>query len=326
MSVQKSTSVRNSLRSPDHPGPPCPALPAQAPTPVRAAFRAMDPVAPWLAARVVDHLWFRLPRQPPAAVRHAATPEGGTAFTTRQHGLTVQGRVYGPDQAPTAHLVHGWAGWWQQLAPFVAPLLAAGYRVVAHDAPSHGDSPPGRHGPRTTRVMEMADAYAAVVWQQGPAGLVLAHSMGAMATMWARARGTSAHAYTFLAAAASVDPILQGFGHTLGLGPRTPSRVRDRVERRIGHPFEAFDVPAMALTGGALPPLLAVHDRGDRIAPASGSIDIARAWPGSELTLTDGLGHRRVLRDDAVISQVTAFAARVQSTHRRAPSPPDTLT
>ncbi len=46
---------------------------------------------------------------------------------------------------PTVYLVHGWAGHAGQLAPFVAPARrAAGFRVVAFDAPSHGALGPRR--------------------------------------------------------------------------------------------------------------------------------------------------------------------------------------
>ncbi|WP_154402253.1 alpha/beta fold hydrolase [Ornithinimicrobium cavernae] len=320
MSLQKSTTVRDipvadelddaRVRTEDLPL----ALPGRAPVPQRTAFAALDTVAPALAARLADHQWFRLTPPPDPASRRHSTPPGGRAFTTVHGGLTVRGQVYGPDDAPTAHLVHGWAGWWQQLSGFVGPLLEAGYRVVAHDAPSHGDSPPGHYGPRSSRVMEIADAFAAVVWQQGPADLVVAHSIGAMSVMWARERGsTGAGAYAFLAATAAVEPMVDAFRHSLDLGPRTTHLLARRVERRVGHPFTAFDVPGMSrrlVDAGTVPPLLSIHDRGDRMAPARGSVDIARAWPGAELVLTDGLGHRQLLRDETTIARVARFAAQ----------------
>jgi hypothetical protein len=36
---------------------------------------------------------------------------------------------------------------------------------------------------------------------------------------------------------------------------------------------------------------------------------IAAAWPGAELVTTEGLGHRRILRDPAVVARVTDFLA-----------------
>jgi len=34
------------------------------------------------------------------------------------------------------------------------------------------------------------------------------------------------------------------------------------------------------------------------------------AWPGSELLSTEGLGHRRILRDPGVIASVIGFLSR----------------
>ena len=322
MRTQKSTTVLFQSDEPTAHSPDLPwARPPRAPAPLRAAFRALDPVAPDLAARAVDHLWFRLRVPPPEARRLADTPPGGRPFVTASSaGLHMHGQAYGPDDAPLAVLVHGWAGWWQQLAAQVEPLLAAGYRVVAYDAPSHGSSPPGRYGPRSSRVMELADAYAAVTRHHGSPDLVVAHSIGAMATLWAaRERGVTSEAYAFLAAAASVHPMVDFFRHTLGLGPRTPDRVVARVERRIGHRFADFEAPVLIRALQAArptPPLLAIHDRRDRMTPPQGTVDIGRVWPGSETELTDGLGHNRLLRDPAVAERVARFAAL----HRPQPS------
>ena len=322
MHPQKSTLVRfqsgdSSAQSPDLPW----ALPPRAPGPLRAVFRALDPVAPDLAARAVDHLWFRLRVPQPAARRRADTPAGGRPFVTASsEGLHLHGQAYGPDDAPLAILVHGWAGWWQQLSAQVEPLLAAGYRVVAYDAPSHGSSPPGQYGPRSSRVMELADAYAAVARHHGSPDLVVAHSIGAMATLWAaRERGIVSEAYAFLAAAASVHPMVDFFRHTLALGPRTPGRVVQRVERRIGHRFADFEAPVLIRALQSIrpaPPLLAIHDRRDRMTPPQGTVDIGRVWPGSETVLTDGLGHNRLLREDSVVERVARFAVQ----HRPQPS------
>jgi pimeloyl-ACP methyl ester carboxylesterase len=57
----------------------------------------------------------------------------------------------------------------------------------------------------------------------------------------------------------------------------------------------------------AAPPLLLVHDRQDAETGWSDSEAIARAWPGARLVTTTGLGHRRILRDPAVVAEVTGF-------------------
>src|SRR5690606_28186364 len=121
----------------------------------RRFFAVVDVTAPHISARLCAALWFRLPVPESPGHRHQLEPPGGSAFELRGNGLTIRGRVYG-DSGPTAYLVHGWGGHWQQLAAHIEPLRAVGYRVVVYDAPSHGDSAAGAHGPRSSRVMEMA--------------------------------------------------------------------------------------------------------------------------------------------------------------------------
>ena len=83
---------------------------------------------------------------------------------------------------PVAYLVHGWGGNGSQLAAFVRPLLAEGFRVVLFDAPAHGDSEPGPAGPGRTHGVEFGKALDAVFAKFGPAEAVIAHSLGAIST------------------------------------------------------------------------------------------------------------------------------------------------
>jgi pimeloyl-ACP methyl ester carboxylesterase len=54
-------------------------------------------------------------------------------------------------------------------------------------------------------------------------------------------------------------------------------------------------------------PALIIHDDRDRDIPWEDGMAVADAWPGAKFKLTHGLGHRRILRDAAVISAATEF-------------------
>ena len=56
-------------------------------------------------------------------------------------------------------------------------------------------------------------------------------------------------------------------------------------------------------------PLLLLHDEGDREVPFAHGQAVAAAWPGGHLLPLRGLGHRRLLRDPAVIQAVVEFVA-----------------
>jgi pimeloyl-ACP methyl ester carboxylesterase len=277
------------------------------------SFGLLEQIAPSAGARWAETLWFTVPRTRGPRARQAT---GGHPFQVQVDGHTVAGELWGgrPDGArgrndpPAVYLVHGWGGWRWQLDPFVGPLVDAGFRVVAFDAPSHGGSGPGPEGPGRSNILEFADALAAVVAAYGPARAVVAHSLGSTATAFALSQGLPVDRLVFVSPMADPLPYTRAFAARLGFGERIRTRLVARVERRIGTPMSAFDVPAMAHRVPT-PPLLLVHDRLDAETGWADSAAIARSWPDARLVTTTGLGHRRILRAPAVVAEVTAFVA-----------------
>jgi pimeloyl-ACP methyl ester carboxylesterase len=271
---------------------------------VRGSFRLLDLVAPALGARWAERIWFTIPRA--AAAPRFARPEGGVALELAVEGRRLRGRRWG--EGDPVYLLHGWGGSSAQLDALVAPLVQAGFSVVSFDGPSHGASDPGPSGPRSSNIIEFAEALRAVAARHGrPYGLV-GHSAGATAAAVALRDGLPATRAVFLAPMADPLPYADMFAARFGFGERTRVRLVRRVERRVGVPMAYLHVPAMA--GQApMPPLLVVHDQGDRETSWAGGRDIARAWPAARLVTTSRLGHRRILRDPAVITQVVSFLA-----------------
>jgi pimeloyl-ACP methyl ester carboxylesterase len=277
-----------------------------APPPVRAAFRMLDRTAPGLGARWAERIWFTLPRPSALPETRTVASAPSTPFALDVGGHNVVGEEWG--YGPAIYLIHGWAGHRGQLAAFVLPLVARGFRVVAFDAPSHGLSAPGAYGPRSSSIPEFAAALTAVVATHGPAHAIIAHSMGGTATAVALCDGLRAGRVAMLAPMASPVTYARQFAAVLGFGERTYRRLVARVERRVGAPMHHFDVPELG-RAIAMPPTLIVHDRDDASTPVTDGAAIAAAWSGSRLHVTSGLGHRRLLRDPDVVAEVVDFVS-----------------
>jgi pimeloyl-ACP methyl ester carboxylesterase len=278
-----------------------------------ASFRLLDAVAPPAAAAWAERLWFRMP--PPAPVAPVPEAEGilellGTPFESQLRGKTIRGWVWG--EGPVVYLVHGWSGHVEQLRPLVRHLLAQGLKVVAFDGLSHGRSDAGFHGAHSSDAVELGRSLDAVAARFGPARAVVAHSMGALATLLALRDGwLSTERLVLIAPVEGVPDFIVRFRRQLRFGRRTEQRLVARAERRTGYAVDGLDV---ARLGGQLddrPELLVVHDFDDRETPHAPSARLVRGWPSAELYTTTGLGHRRILADAAVGGAVARFAARL---------------
>ncbi len=281
-------------------------------TAIRASFNTLEHLAPDLGARWAERLWLTVPRY-----RGRARPDvlpRGERFTVEAKGRQIVGTAWGA--GPNVYLVHGRGGVSTQLHAFVAPLLAAGHRVVTFDALCHGASDPGALGPRRNTIPEMADALTAVVAAQGPAHAVISHSLGCASTFFALRGGLRAQRLVFLAPMAQPDPYTFVFAATLGFGERIRTRMMARVEARAGVPWADFDIPTM-VRRIAPPPLLTVHDPADTETRYADSVALATAWPESQLVTAPRLGHWRMLRDPDVVARAVAFTTEdAQAVHK----------
>ena len=128
--------------------------------------------------------------------------------------------------------------------------------------------------------------------------------MGAMNEAYAAARGLAVPRLALLAPPASPHAYTRLFAAVFGLSEDTRARLQQRVEAREGILMRQFE-PA-AVGPRVAQPTLIVHDREDRINRFADAEAFRDAIPGAQLMETRGLGHTRLLRDEAVVRAVVA--------------------
>jgi pimeloyl-ACP methyl ester carboxylesterase len=218
-------------------------------------------------------------------------------------GLTLYTRRADSD-APTVLLVHGWGGHARQMLTLAETLTQQGLHVVLLEMPAHGRSA-GRVSnlPQFARALEYAGARLA---QQGHRlRAVVAHSLSANAAAYAAARGMAVERLVLLAPPASPGEYTRLFAQVFGLSERTRAAMQARVEAREGILMPQFEPDAVGPR--VRQPTLVVHDREDSINPFADGIAFAQAIRGARLEATQGLGHRKLLRDEAVLARVSIF-------------------
>ncbi len=277
---------------------------------VRAFFRLGEWVAPHLVGRAGQAIWFRVPPAPPRHRRDRGTPVGETV------PVSIKGRelkVHSWGQGPTILLVHGWSGWWQQMSVYVEPLVAAGFRVVAWDAPSHGESAPGRYGRHYSSIADLVDAVEAVTKAVGDVEGIVAHSAGAMAAGVAIAAGqVHPHRVVFVSPSVCGEDHISYLTARLAWGPRTARHVQRVADRKHGIRMADYNVPQLiADSSQDIPRALFIFDEDDQEVPTDSAARLALGWPGATVTSTHGYDHFRVLWAPETIQRGVDFLSEV---------------
>jgi pimeloyl-ACP methyl ester carboxylesterase len=285
-------------------GPPTPA--GIAVTAVRSGFRALATVSPSLAAKLAVQMWFRPPR-PRVHPISAEFLKTGNRATMQVHGRPVVTWTWG--RGPAVLMVHGWGGYGGQMQAFVDPFVRAGYQAILFDAPAHGESGPSQLGSRRTTLFDFAYVIDAIARERGGLAGIVAHSGGCTAAAWAlQGAEWRPKAAAFIAPMASPTAYRSLFLRALGLSRDVERRFVELTSRQFQFRWEDLEVPEMGpRMAPPPPPVLVVHDRGDNETSWAEGAAIAEAWPGATLRTTQGLGHRRVLRDMPTIEAVVSF-------------------
>lgn len=263
-----------------------------------AGLSGLSRVAPSVAGRIATYLWFtpfplarrRLPQIPPEA--RSVTFESAEAVV---HGYEIG------DGPRTALLIHGWAGSSRQYRRIARRLAQEGYRSVVIDLPGHGVE-----SGRSTDVLEIVDAIETVGASLGKIGLVVAHSLGAMATSVAMQRSLEAERLVLVAPGLRPVHAVEEFAAQLRLRPVVQRAVKRSMERKFGSdvwdriPDEIFEMEIPEST-------LIIHDVDDDMVPAEQGKLLADRWSVG-LVSTRGYGHNGVLRASEVIDRIARLA------------------
>jgi len=264
---------------------------------LRGIFRTVGSVAPGVAARWAEDIFCRPPRQEARPVEERYL-ETGSPFTVSFEGDELRAWSWG--SGPLVILAHGWgsrAGRWAALAPM---LVERGFRVVTYDAPAHGRSPG-----RRASLPEFSRALEAVAGATGPVHGLVGHSLGAAAIALALGAGLPAERAVLLASPADPEVFADRFAATLAISDTVRATMQRNLETRLQMNWKSLHLPTVV--AGLRTPALVIHDRDDPdISPADAEA-IAAAWPGARLMLTNGLGHRAIIRAPAVLGAAAAF-------------------
>jgi pimeloyl-ACP methyl ester carboxylesterase len=200
--------------------------------------------------------------------------------------------------------VHGWADRAASLGAFIEPLVERGFTVVGVDLPGHGDNPGGR-----TNAYELAEALRDIDRELDGVDAIIAHSIGAFATVMELGNGLDLRAAALIAPLVRADHAVDRFADQLRLPRRAVMALRADIEATFG--IDVWRSLSVDLTAPIIEvPALIVHDEDDRDTELSDSARLADAWPGARLVTTRGLGHNRVVRDDSVVAEIVDFIAK----------------
>jgi len=257
-------------------------------------------LSPTLAARFVNYRWFKTQRYPEAKREQRVLAKAAWQ-TIRFQKETVQIYSWGDTNQPTVLLVHGWNGRGAQLGSFVEAVLKQGCRVIAFDAPAHG-----RSSAKSTNLLEMSLIIQQLSQQYGPIKAAISHSLGGLCLLHAISAGSKIDKAVCIASAFNIDRLVTIFAKKLAVKPRVIARQKELLERQFGSTvWDEFSMPHLVKKTPAAG--LLIHDEYDKAIPVERSKLTAQDWPDSELVVTSGLGHRRILRDKEVISKVMTF-------------------
>ena len=265
---------------------------------LRFGIRSLSAVSPSLAGRWVYHLWF--------ATHRFAEPKRETCWREQAQQFTLP-HAYGPlaiyswGEGPTVLLVHGWNGRGTQMGGFAAPLVNAGYRAIAFDAPGHGRTPGN-----CSTIFRIVDAVDVITNEFGPLKGIVTHSFGAMVIVLALQSQLSAERVVCINPAAQLDFLVDSFCATLGITPRTRKAFLHRLENHYGADI-GRQISADENAAGLAIPALIIHDIDDSEVPWQQGERLANAWPNARFMQTRGLGHTRSLRDHETIQAAVNF-------------------
>jgi pimeloyl-ACP methyl ester carboxylesterase len=272
----------------------------------RMALGASQRLSPGLAVRAACKLF--LTPLPPKWLNRRKSWDASwriESWPFEKESLTIYSQAAAP-HGPVVLLVHGWGGHAGQMVALAETLAGRGLRPVILEMPGHGRSAGSESTlPQFTRAIEYVSAR--LVQQGFRLRALVAHSLGASAGAYVASRGLPIERLVLLAPPASPPEYTRLFAQVFGLSEDTRAAMQKRIEAREGILMPQFEPTSVGPRIAV--PTLVVHDRHDSINRFADGQAYAHEINGARLLATEGLGHRKLLKDASVLGKVAIFLA-----------------
>lgn len=216
-------------------------------------------------------------------------------------GKTIKIYEWGQGEQ-TILLAHGWESRGTALRSFIPNLVAAGFKVLAYDGPAHGES-----GGHWASLVTFGITVQNIIQSKGNIYGIIAHSFGGPSSAFAlRNSNIEMPKLAFIACPDAIAIAVSDAIKTMKLPKKVAHNFIKAIESILEQSIDSTTIPKLADQLN-IKEVLVVHDIEDKIIPINAAIANARAFEQSRFMTTQGLGHNRILKHEAVVNAVTDF-------------------
>jgi len=197
-------------------------------------------------------------------------------------------------------LVHGWSGRGTQLVKIADELVKLGYQTISFDAPAHGKSKGN-----SSIMIEFIASILELEKQLGPFEFAIGHSLGGMSILNALKQNLNIKKAVIIGSGDIIQDIIDEFIKKIQLKSNIATNLRDHFENKFGEKMDSYSASRVATAIDT--PVLIIHDTEDDDVNVKAAYHIHENLKNSELMITSGLGHRKILGNNDVIKRIVEY-------------------
>jgi len=218
-------------------------------------------------------------------------------------GNTVRGYRWNHPSSKKVLILHGFESSVINFEKYIEPLIKKGYEVLAFDAPAHG---------RSTGKIITVIIYKNMIrhiWNNyGPIDSFITHSFGGLTLTLALeeiAHDTSTRV-VLIAPAAETKTAIDNFFRLLKLDDGVRIEFDKIIEEQGGKPPGWYSVARTA--ANIKGQVLFLQDKDDNLTPVTDVKPIIdKNYPNFRFVISEGLGHRKIYRDESSFRKIMEF-------------------
>lgn len=229
--------------------------------------------------------------------------EQGETIRFRFLNYTIQGYRWNTFSNKKVLILHGFESSVINFDRYINPLIRKDYCVLAFDAPAHG-----RSTGKEINVLIYKEFINFINKEYGPIKNFIAHSLGGLALSltiedWEH---DPSYKIIYIAPAVETRTAIDSFFSFLHLDEEVRREFDKVIQQRGGYPPAWYSITRAAKHIKAT--VLFFQDKDDDMTPLADVYPIIEAnHPNFKFILTEGLGHRRIYRDNKVAKAIIDF-------------------